>query len=248
MIRNRNRANILGCYIDVIDSKTSIEKIKKFIAKGKPAHVITLNAEIAYMAQEDQALKTIINAADLVTPDGIGIVWAARRLGWAMEERVTGIDMVYNICPEAEEHGWRLYFLGAEPGVAKQAAEKLLIEYPKLQIVGIRDGYFKENEIDVVCADIKATKPHILLVALGAPKQELFIKQYKDKLEVPVCIGIGGSFDVIAGIKKRAPDLAVKYNMEWLYRLISEPSRIKRQIVLPKFVYAVLTKGEKKKL
>lgn len=245
MVMNKDKANVLGCYIDVLDKREAIDKVSEFIAIGKPSHVITLNAEIVYMAQENEVLKELINEADLVTPDGIGIVWGARRLGWPVKERVTGIDMVYQICNEAQTHDWRIYLLGAAPQVAEQAAQELLTAYPKLQIVGIRDGYFKDSEVEAVCSEIREAKPHILFVALGAPKQEFFIKQHKDKLEVPVCIGIGGSFDVIAGIKKRAPDIMIKLNLEWLYRLISEPSRIKRQMVLPKFVYAVLTKGKK---
>lgn len=243
---NREKANILGCYIDMLDKKEAIDKVSEFIEKGKPSQIITLNAEIVYAAQENQALKDIINEADLVTPDGIGIVWAGRRLGWPIKERVTGIDMVYQICNEAQIHGWKLFLLGAGPQIAEQAAQELLAIYPDLQIVGIRDGYFKDSEIESLCSQIREAKPHILFVALGAPKQEFFIKQYKDKLQVPVSIGIGGSLDVISGVKKRAPDIMIKLNLEWLYRLISEPSRIKRQIVLPKFVYTVLTKGKRK--
>lgn len=239
------QANILGCYIDIIDFKGAINQIKAFIAKGKPTHVITLNAEIVYAARDDEKLKNIINQADLVTPDGIGTVWAARKLGWEVKERVTGIDMVYNICQEAEKEGYKLYFLGAAPTVAEQAADNLRETYPNLNIVGIRDGYFTEEEIPNLIDNIKKASPDILLVALGAPKQEFFINEYKEKLGVPVSIGIGGSFDVIAGIKKRAPDIFIKLNLEWLYRLISEPSRAKRQLVLPKFVWAVLKEGKR---
>lgn len=242
---NKEKANVLGCYIDVVDKNGSIDKVSEFIAKGTPSQIITLNAEIVYMAQNNPALKNVINEADLVTPDGIGIVWAARRLGWPIKERVTGIDMVYQICNEAQNHDWKVFLLGAAPQIAEQAAQKLLTIYPKLKIVGVRDGYFKDAEIESVCSQIKEAKPHILLVALGAPKQEFFIKRYKDELQVPVSIGIGGSLDVISGVKKRAPDIMIKLNLEWLYRLISEPSRIRRQMVLPKFVYTVLTKGKK---
>ncbi|NLB87842.1 MAG: WecB/TagA/CpsF family glycosyltransferase [Syntrophomonadaceae bacterium] len=243
---HEEKANVLGCYINVIDKKGAIAKVREFIARGIPSHIITLNAEIVYMAKDDQALKDIINQADLVTPDGIGIVWAATRLGWPIKERVTGIDMVYEICNEAQNHGWKVYLLGAAPQIAEQAAEKLVSIYPKLQIVGVRDGYFKEEEIESVCSEIREAKPDVLFVALGAPKQEFFINQYKDKLQVPVAMGVGGSLDVISGYKKRAPDIMIKLNLEWLYRLVSEPSRIKRQIVLPKFAITVLTKGKKR--
>ena len=201
---HKEKANVLGCYIDVIDKKGAIDRVKKFIARAPPTHIITLNAEIVYMAKDDQSLQAVINQADLVTPDGIGIVWAARRLGWPIKERVTGIDMVYEICSEAQSRGWRVYLLGAGPQIAEQAAEKLVALYPELQIVGTRDGYFKETEIESVCSHIREAKPDVLFVALGAPKQEFFINQYKEKLQVQFAMGVGGSLDVISGYKKRA--------------------------------------------
>ncbi len=242
---NREKANVLGCYIDVIDKKGAITRISEFIAARKPAHIITLNAEIAYAARNNSPLKAVINQADLVTPDGIGIVWAARRLGWPIKERVTGIDMVYELCANAQAREWKIFLLGAAPQVAETAAEKLLLSYPNLKIAGIRDGYFSESEVATVVKEIREAGPDILLVGLGAPKQEFFINQHKNELGVPVAVGVGGSFDVIAGIKKRAPDIMIKLNLEWLYRLGAEPSRLKRQMVLPKFVFTILTRGRK---
>ncbi len=244
-MHKKSKANILGSYIDIIDFAGAIDQIKTYIRLKKPTQVITLNAEIVYNAQEDKKLQKIINQADLVTPDGIGIVWAARRLGWEVKERVTGIDMVYNICEEAEKEGYKIYLLGAAPEVITKAAANLRQDYPQLNIVGTKDGYFTEEEIANIIDEIKKARPDILLVALGAPKQEYFIDEHKEALEVPVSIGVGGSFDVIAGVKKRAPAIFIKLNLEWLYRLITEPSRIKRQLVLPKFVWAVLRQGKR---
>lgn len=245
MQMNSNKANVLGCYIDRLDKKGTIDKISEFMVKGKPTHIITLNAEIAYAAMENPDLRMLINQADLVTPDGIGIVWAARHLGFPVKERVTGIDMVYELCSMAIMKKWQVYLLGAAPQVAATAAKNLQLSYPNLDIVGVRDGYFKETEINTVIQEIKAVNPDILLVGLGAPKQEFFINEYKDELGVPVSVGVGGSFDVIAGVKQRAPEIMIKLNLEWLYRLITEPSRLKRQMVLPKFVFTILTKGKK---
>lgn len=235
-----NKIEILGCYIDEVDNKSALKKAEDLILKGVPAHVITLNAEIAYAASDDDELKDIINQADLVTPDGIGIVWAARRKGHDLKERVTGIEMVYNLCRLAQEKGYKVFMLGAAPGVAEKAAQNLIKTYPGLIVCGTRDGYFKEEEIDQVVDEIKKASPHILLVALGAPKQEFFIRKHKDRLGVPLCLGVGGSFDVISGEKKRAPRFMIKLNLEWLYRLLSEPARIKRQMALPKFVFKTL--------
>lgn len=244
-MHKKNKANILGSYIDIIDFAGAIDQIKTYIRLKNPTQVITLNAEIVYKAQEDNKLQKIINQADLVTPDGIGIVWAARRLGWEVKERVTGIDMVYNICEEAEKEAYKIYLLGAAPEVITKAAANLRQDYPELNIVGIKDGYYTDEEIANIIEEIKKAKPDILLVALGAPKQEYFIAEHKEDLEVPVSIGVGGSFDVIAGVKKRAPAIFIKLNLEWLYRLIAEPSRIKRQLALPKFVWAVLRQGKR---
>ncbi|HZJ85216.1 MAG TPA: WecB/TagA/CpsF family glycosyltransferase [Syntrophomonadaceae bacterium] len=243
---NRIRANVLDCYIDTLDTDGAMAKVAEFIAARKPRHVITLNAEIVYLARKNKELKDIINQADLVTPDGIGIVWAARKLGWGIKERVTGIDMVNNICSLASQKGWGIYLLGAHPTVVEKAAGNLRQHYPQLKIVGTRDGYFTEKEIPPILEDIKKSSPDILLVALGAPKQEFFISKYKGELGIPVSVGVGGSFDVIAEVKKRAPEFMIKLNLEWFYRLITEPSRIRRQLVLPKFVMAVLRQGKKR--
>lgn len=243
---NRIKANVLDCYIDTLDADGAMAKIAEFVVAKEPRHVITLNAEIVYLARENKELKDIINQADLVTPDGIGIVWAARKLGWHVKERVTGIDMVDNICNQASQNGWGIYLLGAHPTVVEKAADNLRQHYPQLNIVGMRDGYFTEKETPLVLEDIKRTSPDILLVALGAPKQEFFISKYKKELGIPISVGVGGSFDVIAEVKQRAPDFMIKLNLEWFYRLITEPSRIRRQLVLPKFVMAVLRHGKRR--
>lgn len=240
MDRKRQRANILGCMIDIIDMEQALKTIDRIIASGKPSQIITLNAEIVYNAQNDQALRNIINSAQMVTPDGIGIVWGARILGYQIKSRVTGIDLVHRLCEVAAARGWKIYFFGAAPGVAEMAAQKLNEQYQGLKICGCRDGYFAESEVENIIKDIKAKAPEILLVALGAPKQEIFIKKHKNKLGVPVCLGVGGSFDVLSGIKLRAPQVFIKLNLEWFYRLLTEPSRFKRQLALPKFAWMVI--------
>lgn len=236
----KGKVELLGSLIDIVNMDMALDMANSFIRKKQKAHIITLNAEIVYMARNDMHLREIINGADLVTPDGIGIVWAARKKGYNVKERVTGIDMIYGLCNLAVAEGYSIYLLGASPGVAEQAAAELQSLYPSLKIAGTRDGYFTDIEIRQVITGIKEASPDILLVALGAPYQEYWISQYKEELGVPLCIGVGGSFDVIAGVKKRAPEIMIKLNLEWLYRLLSEPSRIKRQIALPRFVLAVL--------
>jgi N-acetylglucosaminyldiphosphoundecaprenol N-acetyl-beta-D-mannosaminyltransferase len=236
----RPKAKIIGSYIDLLDMNGVMEKIKTMIRDPGTQQIVTLNAEIAYLAQQDQLLQAIINSAGLVTPDGIGIVWAARLLGYEISNRVTGIELAYRVSEEAAKQGWKLFLLGAAPGIAKQAAYTLQQIYPGLQIVGSDHGYHNAQDMSAVIENINKLQPDILLVALGAPRQEFWIYEHKKDLEVRVCIGVGGSLDVIAGEKKRAPECFIKLNLEWMYRLLSEPNRIKRQICLPLFVGQVL--------
>lgn len=234
------RANILGCGVDLISMEQAVTAIKKMVESGQPHHVITLNAEIIYHARQDYSLQEIINAADLVTPDGIGVVWAAGRLGYKSSGRVTGIDLLEHLADRAAALGWKVYLLGSAPGVAEAAGKVLWERYPGLKLVGTHHGYFKPDEVDAILKEIKALAPDLLCVALGAPGQELWINRHKDQLGVPVMIGVGGSLDVLGGFKQRAPELFIKLNLEWFYRLVAEPSRLKRQMVLPRFAVEVI--------
>ncbi|MBP1762012.1 MAG: N-acetylmannosaminyltransferase [Firmicutes bacterium] len=239
-MNSRHYADILGARVDLVNTREALDKIKHFIITRQSAHVITLNAEIVYQAQNDPELLRIINSADLVTPDGIGIVWAGRRLGYPFEERVSGIDLLYLICGQASQENWKIYFLGSAPGIADEAARQLTQKYPGINICGTHNGYFSEEQLPSIIEEIKALQPDILFVALGAPGQEYWINKFRQSLMVPVAIGVGGSFDVIAGVKSRAPEWMIKANLEWLYRLLKEPSRFKRQLALPKFVLLIL--------
>ncbi|NLB53979.1 MAG: WecB/TagA/CpsF family glycosyltransferase [Syntrophomonadaceae bacterium] len=234
------KAEIMGCQVDLLSLNQALEEIKKLLGNQKTfAHIITVNAEIIYEANKNPRLKEIINGAHMVTPDGIGVVWAARQFGYTSSGRVTGIELLEEVCSEGARRGWRVFFFGAAPGVAEKAASNLENKYPGLQVAGTINGYFAPEETADIVTTIKKSNPDILFVGLGAPRQEYWINEYKDQLQV-VCVGVGGSFDVIAGLKKRAPAFMIKLNLEWLYRLISEPSRIKRQLALPKFVLHVL--------
>ncbi len=233
-------ARFLECRIDNLDMQQTVDKIESFINSQTGAQIITLNAEILYQAQYDDELRELINQADLVTPDGIGIVWAARKLDKPVKERVSGIDLLQNLCSRAAEKGWAIYLLGAAPGVAQSAAKNLIQNYPGLKICGIRHGYFGLEDYEQIRTDILSSKPAILFAGLGAPKQEYWIRDNLPQLGSVICMGVGGSFDVLSGIKQRAPEWIIKLNLEWLYRLMAEPSRIKRQTVLPRFIWLVL--------
>ena len=242
----RERIYILGSLIDKVNLNEALKKVENFIKDGKPRHIITANAEIIYQGIKDKKLSRTLNKADLVTADGAGVVWASRYLDNPLEERVTGIDFLYKICEEAQKQGWTLYFLGAAPGVAEKAVLKVLELYPGCQIAGYENGYFSQEEEPQIIENIKKAKPDILFVAMGAPKQEFWIREHLQELEVPVCMGVGGSFDVLAGNVQRAPEWMQKNNLEWLFRLYQEPSRWRRMLALPKFVLKVVGQRAKK--
>jgi N-acetylglucosaminyldiphosphoundecaprenol N-acetyl-beta-D-mannosaminyltransferase len=181
--------------------------------------------------------------AALVTPDGIGIVWACRKAGYKVSERVTGIDLMLSLAGRAAAENWRVYLLGAAPGVAEEAGVRLGQNYPGLQVVGTHHGYFNEGEEAARVAEIvRKASPQLIFVALGAPKQEQWIDCYLEQTGASAAVGVGGSFDVIAGKVQRAPLWLQRLHLEWLARLLREPSRWRRQLVLPKFAWLVLRK------
>jgi N-acetylglucosaminyldiphosphoundecaprenol N-acetyl-beta-D-mannosaminyltransferase len=226
--------------IDVVTMKEAVATVKQFILQKKPHLVVTPNAEIVMMANKDKQLAHIINHADLVIPDGAGVVWAARYQGDNMPERVAGYDLVQNLLIEAVSEKYKIYMFGGAPGIAEKA--KMIAEehYPGVQIIGTRNGFFTEKDEPEIVNAIKACQPDILLVALGVPRQEKWLDQYKEELKVPVAIGVGGTFDVMAGVAQRAPVWMQRANLEWLFRLLSEPKRAIRMLALPRFVIKVI--------
>ncbi len=234
---------ILGARVDDVDMLQTLCLVQKYIDQfsknGNSHYIVTLNAEIIYKAQEDPELLQIINTADLVTPDGSGVLWAARQLSEPLKERVTGIDLMVQVCQQAHHAGWRLYLFGSAPGVADLAADNIREQFADINIVGTRNGYFSPTEENYIIEDISEQKPDVLFVALGAPKQEKWINSHRHDLKAAVIIGVGGSFDVLAGNVKRAPVLWQKMRLEWLWRLLSDPRRLKRMMVLPKFMLLV---------
>ncbi len=230
-------AEILGVNVDCVTMAQAMQKIDELILLKKPSLIATANAEMLMLATHDFELKQILNSAAMVTPDGAGTVWAARHLGFNMPERVAGVDLVTNLLHK----NYKSYFFGAAPGVAKKAAEN----FPS--VVGTRNGFFSKVEEPKIIADINATNADILLVGLGVPKQEKWIFNNLDKLNVPVCIGVGGTFDVLAGNTPRAPMWMQRAKLEWLFRALLQPSRAGRLIALPKFVFKVYKNSESEK-
>lgn len=233
--------NILGVKVACMTVNEVLEWIRVMVEQGKPRHVVTANAEVIYKAHIEPDFINLLKKADLITADGSGVVMGSKLLGRPVPERVTGIDLIQGLFNISEEKGWGLYFLGATSDVVEKAVLNTLSSHPKIKIVGYRDGYFSQEEIKEVVSNIHNTKPEILLVALGVPGQEEFIQSHMKDLNVPISIGVGGSFDVLAGEKSRAPVFMQDKGIEWLYRLYKEPWRYRRMLALPKFVLAVLS-------
>ncbi|HEY52299.1 MAG TPA: WecB/TagA/CpsF family glycosyltransferase [Caldilineae bacterium] len=231
---------ILGVPIHPVTYESWLDLVADFVASGAPHQICTANPEFVMTAQRDPQFMAVLQNADLVLPDGAGLLWAAKRQGQALPERVTGSDGIYQLAERAAQVGWRLYLLGAGPGVAERTAEILQQRYPGLNIAGTFAGSPSEADYPEIAARIKAAAPDILLVAYGAPKQDLWIAEHMQDLQTPVGIGIGGAFDHVTGVRRRAPNWLIRLNLEWLWRLVTQPWRWRRQLQLPKFVWRVL--------
>lgn len=239
------RVDILGITVDTYTMQETVEQIRQAVDGHSSVRVVTANPEMIYASERNERLKKLINSADIVTADGIGVVWAARRLKNSRLERVTGIDLVQSLLPIAHEGKWRIFFLGGKPGVAEQAANQVVLKNPGITSDAMH-GYFSlEEELGVV-QKIRNFQPDVLLVGMGAPRQEFWIAEHPRLAAVSV--GVGGSFDALAGIVVRAPKYIQDFHVEWLYRLWKEPWRWKRQAVLPCFVIKVFGQGFRSRL
>ncbi|WP_163539686.1 WecB/TagA/CpsF family glycosyltransferase [Gracilibacillus sp. YIM 98692] len=233
-----DKENILGVQVSNETYDSLKEKLFGLIGTDKQAFIVAVNPEKIMKASEDPDLKKLINQADYQIPDGIGVLLASRLQRGSIRERITGIDLMQTLVAEAAAKQKKVFMYGGKPGVADQAAEKLQAQYPDLQIAGTMNGYEKDQQ--KVIDTINQANPDVLFVALGSPRQEEWIRDNKEKLNVSIFQGVGGSYDVIAGNLKRAPKIFIKFGLEWFYRLLAEPWRIKRQLALPKFLLKVL--------
>lgn len=239
---------IFGTRVDKVSLDEAVNIVDEFLKKEGAKTIYTPNTEIIMEAREDENLKKILNNGDLIIPDGIGLIYASKIKKKPLKGRVTGFDLSMKMLEIANENGYSLFLLGGKEGVSKEAGENILKKYPNIKIAGYNNGYFKgahigypghKEEIEVI-EKINASNPDILFVGFGAPKQEKWMDLYKDKLNCKVLIGNGGTMDILAGKVKRAPEIYQKLGLEWFYRLVKEPSRIKRQMVLPKFMLKII--------
>lgn len=241
-----NRITILGVPIDPITFTGMLDQIAAWIAARDRAHQIcTASPEFVMIAQDNPAFLDVLRAADLCVADGVGLLFAARYLGYRLPERVTGSDGVPAIAERAARDGWRLFLLGAAPGVAERAATRLVEAYPGLHIAGTYAGSPALDEETAILEHIRVSHADILFVAYGAPQQDVWIARNRDRLPVRVAMGVGGSFDFLAGEVPRAPRWMREHALEWLYRLYRQPWRWRRMLRLPRFVWAVVRHRER---
>ncbi len=232
------RVPVKNVGFDRVTMAEAVETGKKLLSQPGGHYVVTPNPEIVWLAQERADFMEALNAADLVVPDGIGVIYAAKILGTPLKERVPGFELATHLIHYASEAGLGVYLLGAKPGVAERAAENLKQAHPGLIVCGTGDGYFKED--GPVLERIRASGARLVLVCLGFPKQELWMKAHQNEVGQALMLGVGGSMDVFAGDVKRAPDFWCRIGLEWFYRLMKQPSRIGRMMKLPVFLLSVI--------
>ncbi len=237
------RIEVMDIPFDNVTMAEALEAADRLLARKGAAYGVTPNAEIVYETLSDETLRQIVCQADLVLPDGAGVILGAKILGTPLKEKVAGIDFAHGLMNRYKDTEKTFYFLGSKPGVAENAAKKMQEKYPGLKICGTADGYFRDE--GPVIQAINEKKPDVLFVCLGFPKQEIFMAKHKDELQVGLMMGLGGSLDGFAGNTKRAPKWMIRLNLEWLYRLIKEPRRLGRMMRLPKFLWRVVLRRMK---
>lgn len=237
---------ILGVPVHPMTMKQAVDSLEQRMLAGEQTFVVTANAEIIMMCQEDAAYNNIISQkAELVLPDGAGAVWAGRHLGYKVPERVAGFDLYNQLLALSAKKGYKAYFFGGSPGIAEAAKAKSEEMYPGVKIVGCHNGYFTDADVPAIIEAINQSGAEMLFVALGAPKQERWILAHREELKPRILMGIGGSFDVLAGKMERAPKWMQDASLEWAFRLYKQPSRFMRMLALPKFALKVIFSGNK---
>lgn len=234
------KVNILGVPVDKTDMEGAVARVKSLLIKGGTGTVYTPNSEMVVNATKDKGFMNILKSGDLVVPDGIGLILASKIYQNPLSERVTGFDLMVRILEMLDGDGGSIYLLGGRPGIAQRAADNISRQFPDIIIKGTFHGYFNDGEVPDIVQRINSAGADVLFVALGSPKQEKWINRYRDRLNVKVAMGVGGSFDVLAGEVARAPEFFRKAGLEWFYRLVTQPWRAARMLSLPVFVLKVL--------
>ncbi|MHB8146736.1 MAG: WecB/TagA/CpsF family glycosyltransferase [Vulcanimicrobiaceae bacterium] len=231
---------ILGCRVDPIDADEATRRILEFMRERTGSQIVTLGTEMVVHAQRDESFRRIVNASALSLCDTIGVLLVARHRGARLQQRVTGVELIEHLAAPAAREQLAVYLLGGAEGAAADAAAVLETRFPGLRIAGVRNGYFAPEESAGIAREIRQSGAALLLVGLGSPRQERWLAEFLQASGAGAGIGVGGSFDVIGGRTERAPVLWRKLGVEWLYRLVKEPHRWRRQLALPYFVWLIV--------
>jgi N-acetylglucosaminyldiphosphoundecaprenol N-acetyl-beta-D-mannosaminyltransferase len=238
------RGSVLGCPLDSLTLEDTVDVIDEAIAERRPLQHSALNAAKLVRIQSDETLRAAVAGSELVTADGQAIVWAGRLLGQAVPERVTGIDLFDALLARAVERSYGVYLLGSRPAVVERAAAEIRAAHPGIRLVGYRHGYFGRDEDEAVVEEIRNTQPDMLFVALETPVKETFLARYRERIGAPFVMGIGGSLDILAGERRRAPRLLQRLGLEWCYRLLQDPRRLARRYVVGNTLFILLVLRE----
>jgi len=244
-----SRIEIMGCLIDNLSLEETLQKIESFIRSGRPHQHVVVNVDKIVKASRDPELRRIINECALVNVDGMPVVWASRLLGKPLKERVAGVDLFEALVKRSAVKGWRVFFLGGREEVVRAVTDLYRRELPRLRVAGYRNGYWTREEEAGVVKLIADSRPHLLFVAISSPQKERFLGRYQAEMKVPFAMGVGGTFDVVAGTVTRAPMWMQKSSLEWFYRFLQEPRRMfKRYFIDDMYFFWLLFKELSRKL
>lgn len=239
--RKNTRYKIMNTYVNVASMDETISKVEKIIQVGKPTQHVVINASKVNLMETDLELRRIVNACPLINADGASIVWAAKKLGVPLKERVTGCDLFQKLVGLAAEKGYKIYLFGAKEEVVTKVKEIYAKQYPTLQIVGYRNGYFSEADEPEIVKNMTVSDADMMFVAFSSPKKEYWVNKYLEQLNIPFVMGVGGSFDIVAGVTDRAPEWMQDHGMEWFYRFIQEPRRMWKRYIIGNAKFVGLT-------
>ena len=239
-----NRYPILNTYVNAISMDETIREVEKIIRLKIPTQHVVINAAKINLINEDEKLRKIVNSCPLINADGASIVWAAKKLGIPLKERVAGIDLFLRLVNEASKKGYRIYLFGAKEEVVQKVKKILTKKYPSLQIVGVRNGYFEESDEPKIVEDMSKSGADMMFVAFSSPKKELWVNKYLNQLNIPFVMGVGGSF---AGVTSRAPKWMQDHGLEWFYRFIQEPRRMFKRYIIGNLKFILFVNKEKRK-
>lgn len=222
----------MNTYVNALSMDETLGEVERIVECGVPTQHVVINASKVNLMEDDPGLREIVNSCPLINADGASIVWAAKRLGVPLTERVTGIDLFLRLVERARERGWGIYLFGAREEVVQRVRGVFEEAFPGIRIVGCRNGYFTEADEPGIVADMAASGADLMFVAFSSPKKEYWVHRYLGQIGIPFVMGVGGSFDVVAGVTERAPKWMQDHGLEWLYRFAQEPGRLWRRYVV----------------